>query len=336
MVLYDRDSHIALRDYGILIPVAPDRSARVIHELEARLAGIDPKRWRIRPDGAVVSREDLLRAHSVSYVERLFGPQRERAILEAFELIDEHGQPYRYEPESAGRPLTDLFDVILRWTARTYQAGVAALAGRPHFCYHLGGGAHHGHYEFGHGFCVINDIVVAARKLQADGAAKTVWVIDIDAHKGDGTAALTAADDTITTLSIHMADGWPLDLPRVRADGTPEPAFTPSNIDIPVSDDESRHYLARLEEGLAALARFPRPDVAYVVGGVDPYEHDELPSTDGLELSLQQLVDRDRMVYDFLANLAIPQAWLMAGGYGERAWEPYVPFLEYVIRRNLA
>lgn len=335
MVLYDPRSHITLRDYGILIPVAPDRSARVMEELEKRFVGIDPVRWKVAPGTSVVDQADLLRAHSDGYVKRLFSDQRERVMLEAFELIDEHGRPYRYDPGSAKRPLVDLFDVFLRWTARTHQAGVEALRAGPHFCYHLGGGAHHGHFDFGHGFCVINDIVIAARKLQAEGAVKTIWVIDIDAHKGDGTAALTAGDESVITLSIHMAAGWPLDLPHTRADGSPQPAYTPSTIDIPIQDDESPHYLMRLEEGLAALARYPRPDLAYVVGGVDPYEHDELPSTEGLQLSLQQLVDRDRMVFDFLANLAIPQAWLMAGGYGERAWEPYVPFLEYAIKRNV-
>jgi acetoin utilization deacetylase AcuC-like enzyme len=336
MVLYDADSHITLRDYGILIPVAPDRSARVMQELEQRFADTPPDLWKDAPGSSSINKTDLAGVHSDAYIARLFGPDRERLILEAFELIDEHGRPYRYEPESASRPLTDLVDVFLRWTARSAQAGRLALASPAQFCYNLGGGGHHGHYDFGHGFCVINDVVVAARKLQREGAARTIWIIDIDAHKGDGTAALTAGDDTVITLSIHMASGWPLDLPAVRPDGTPHPAFTPSDIDIPISAGESSLYLERLESGLETLSRYPQPDLAYVVGGVDPYEHDELPSTEDLQLTLEQLTERDRMVFDFLTDRGIPQAWLMAGGYGARAWEPYVPFLEYAIRSRLA
>ena len=70
---------------------------------------------------------------------------------------------------------------------------------------------HHAQRAYGDGFCIVNDIVIAIRKLQAEGLVRTAWVIDIDAHKGDGTAAITLGDDSIITLSIHMAQGWPLD-----------------------------------------------------------------------------------------------------------------------------
>ncbi len=337
MVLYDPDSHISLQDYGILIPVAPDRSARVFSELAGRLAkrGLSRDRWAIEPPPVELTREDILRAHSPGFVERLYGDGLEQVMLEAFELIDDEGRPHRYAPETATRPMTDLLATVLQWTARSYQAGVEALSNTGKFCYHLGGGAHHGHAAFGHGFCVVNDIVVAIRKLQAEHAVRTAWVIDIDAHKGDGTAALAAGDDSIQTLSIHMASGWPLDLPPTGADGQPHPSFTPSDYDIPIATGEEGEYLSRLETGLAALGTHSRPDIAYVVGGVDPYEHDGLPSTQGLRLTIEQLTERDRLTFDFLHDRGIPQAWLMAGGYGERAWEPYVPSIEYAVLRSL-
>jgi acetoin utilization deacetylase AcuC-like enzyme len=335
MVLYDADARIVLSDYGILIPVAPDRSARVFAELSARLADLPAERWQVTPGTDLLTRTDLLRAHDREYVSALLGDGKERVILQAFELIDQNGEPFRYDPSTAIRPLTALVDMMLGWSTRSWQAGVEALHSPGRFCYHLGGGAHHGHRAFGHGFCVVNDIVLAARKLQADGEAQQIWVIDIDAHKGDGTAALTAGDRSITTLSIHMARGWPLDLPRRLSDGSEHPSFTPSDIDIPVAAGEEDAYLSRLHEGLEKLNSYPRADLAYVVGGVDPWEHDELPSTGDLRLSLEQINERDRMVFDFLAAAGIPQAWLMAGGYGARAWEPYPPFLEYAIRATV-
>jgi acetoin utilization deacetylase AcuC-like enzyme len=69
------------------------------------------------------------------------------------------------------------------------------------------------------------------------------------------------------------------------------------------------------------------PDLAIVVDGADPYEKDELPSTSDLQLSLDTCVERDLLVYTFLRERHIPSAWLMAGGYGDRAWEPPASFL---------
>jgi hypothetical protein len=67
------------------------------------------------------------------------------------------------------------------------------------------------------------------------------------------------------------------------------------------------------------------------VDGADPYEHDELPSTALLRLSLAQLLSRDLLVYRFLQSRGVPSAWLMSGGYGERSWEVYAQFLERVL-----
>jgi acetoin utilization deacetylase AcuC-like enzyme len=132
-----------------------------------------------------------------------------------------------------------------------------------------------------------------------------------------------------------MAHSWPLDLPETGPDGRPHPSYTPSDIDVEMSAGEEAQYLSRLEEALAQLATRPYPDIAYVVGGVDPYEHDKLPSAEELKLTIDELAARDRTVFDFLAERKIPQAWLMAGGYGDRAWEPYVPFLAYALSRTL-
>ena len=335
MVLFDPGSRIPLRKFGILIPVAANRSERVLEELRRSpvLAGRDEDEWHLTSDGTELSRADIERVHAPEYAQRLFSDGLEQVILEVFELIDDDGLPYRYDPASATHPLSELFQGTLHWTARTYQAGREALARG--FCYHLGGGAHHAHYRFGHGFCVVNDSVVAIRRLQAEQRIATAWVIDVDAHKGDGTAALTADDPSIVTLSVHMASGWPLDLPRYDKNGAEHPSFTPSDIDVPIESGEEGVYLTRLSDALDRLWEYPRPDLVYVIGGMDPYEHDGLPSTQGLRLTLEQLLERDRTIFDRLRAAGLPQAWLMAGGYGERAWEPYVPFLEYALAETL-
>jgi len=175
--------------------------------------------------------------------------------------------------------------------------------------------------------------VIAARKLQAENLVRRIWIIDVDAHKGDGTAALTAGDSTIRTLSIHMAAGWPLDgTPAPEDNRGTNPVLIPSDIDIPIQPGEEAEYLPRLAKGLSQLAEFERAELAIVVCGADPYEKDELPSARYLNLSLAGMLQRDRLVYRFLKAHDLPGAYLMAGGYGEHAWRVYAQFLLWALK----
>ena len=270
--------------------------------------------------------------HDPEYVERLFGEGLEAVLVAVYELVDESGEYHRYDPTIATRKLPEMFAGTLKGLAGTYQCGKEAL--KHGFCFYLGGGAHHGHYSFGHGFCVVNDSVIAIRKLQAESTIRTAWIIDVDAHKGDGTAALTEGDDTIVTLSVHMAGGWPLDIPEYDAQGVRHPSYTPSDIDVPIEAGEENEYVPRLRDALARLEAYPRPDLVYVLAGADPYERDGLPSTDGLRLSKEQMFERDVAIFETLKRLGVAQAWLMAGGYGEHAWEPYPDFLAYALENR--
>jgi len=93
--------------------------------------------------------------------------------------------------------------------------------------------------------------------------------------------------------------------------------------------------VSQLQEGLRKLGNFSRPDLTVVVSGVDPFEKDELPSTGDLKLSLEQMMQRDLLVYNFLKERSIPKAYLMAGGYGESSWLAYAQFLEWALLDNL-
>lgn len=195
---------------------------------------------------------------------------------------------------------------------------------------------HHGQYDFGEGFCLVNDLVVAVREMQARGRIRTAWIVDVDAHKGDGTAALTADDDTIRTLSIHMARGWPLDQPTTLADGRPNPSYTPSDIDIPVDSGEEDSYLPRLRGAMEEMEqRYALPDFLLVVNGADPYERDQLPSAELLRMSRESLLERDTWLYRWFRQRRIPSLFVMAGNYGYHSWEIYSQFLERQIRGEL-
>jgi acetoin utilization deacetylase AcuC-like enzyme len=321
-------------EFGIEIPVLYSRVLNTFEYLKSHeILGPKIDQWHIRKIEETICRNDLLRVHSEDYVERLFSDGLENEIVNTFELVDAAGNYYRYNPDRATLPLTQLFNRILTIVAGTVQSCRVALV--KDFCFAFSGGMHHAQHAYGAGFCMVNDIVIAIRKLQAEGLIHTVWVIDIDAHKGDGTAALTKGDATITTLSIHMANGWPLDGDEYDQGGNFNPSFTPSDIDIPMAKGEDHLYIPRLQEGLKRLDRWAQPDLAVVVSGADPYFKDELPSTSDLKLSLAQLKERDLLTYNFLKERDIPRAYLMAGGYGESCWEVYAQFLEWALLDNL-
>ncbi len=333
MILYDEHLRPPFRDYGVLLPISADKNRKIVSALrEDPEVGQRFDRYVIGPDYAPIGRDELALAHDRAYVDRLYGDGLERALMAAFELIDEKGAYHRYDPSIATRPLSELREVTLRYVAGVHQACRVALKGG--VCFFLGGGTHHARAEAGTGFCLVNDAVVSLRMLQRAGAIRTAWIIDVDCHKGDGTACLTAGDPSITTLSIHMAHGWPLDGPERLPDGSLNPHFTPSDIDIPVEEDQARDYNRLLRAGLDRLAaEAPRPDIVVVLSGVDPWEHDELPSTAVLKLTAEELYERDLMLYGFLEELGMPRAYLTAGGYGSGAWERYVPFLKWLLLR---
>ena len=330
MILYDPHHRFSLYDFGIRIPVMNSRAARTFENLKTHpLLGPRLSKWHLHRDRSLLNIEDLQLVHEPAYVRKLFSSQLEKEIVKTFELIDSRGNYNRYDPQQASRPLTELFDRILDRASGTVQCCRAAL--QAGFCFYLGGGMHHAQKDFGNGFCMVNDVVLAVRKLQAENIIRSAWVIDIDAHKGDGTAALTQGDDSIVTLSIHMADGWPLDGPSHDEQGRLHPSFIPSDIDIPVAAGEESSYVQRLETGLQQLASYPAADIAVVLSGSDPYEKDTLPSTAPMKLSLEQLFERDKLVYSFLKQQKIPRAYLMAGGYGEFSWEVYTQFLQWAL-----
>jgi acetoin utilization deacetylase AcuC-like enzyme len=335
ILLYLDRKNIELIKYGILIPISPDKANKVIEHLNKLDLFKDNKRKILKKFRSnKIRKKDLLRVHSREYVGRLYSKELENEILKTYELIDSNGNPYRYDPSIAVLPLKRLFKTILYRVTGTYLCLKYAL--KSGFCFYLSGGMHHAKRDYGEGFCVLNDAVIAIRKLQAEGRIKTVWIIDVDVHKGDGTAALTENDTSIITLSVHMAKGWPLDKKKYNKNGNLEPSFIPSNIDIPIKIGEDDKYNSKLEKGLNKLEKdYDSPDIAVILSGSDPYELDELESSSGIKLSLKQLFERDKLIYNFLKEKNIPQACLMAGGYGKNSWRVHSQFLEWVIEERV-
>jgi len=173
----------------------------------------------------------------------------------------------------------------------------------------LAGGTHHAYAHKGSGYCVFNDVAVAARLMQAEWhraqrALLRVIVIDLDVHQGNGTAHIFRDDDTVFTLSLHGAKNFPF---RKEA----------GDLDVDLPDGcTDEPYLAALDAALATAfectAAAP-PGLAFYLAGADPHEDDRLGR---LKLSSEGLAERDRRVLRALRERGIPVALSMAGGYG--------------------
>jgi acetoin utilization deacetylase AcuC-like enzyme len=164
----------------------------------------------------------------------------------------------------------------------------------------LAGGTHHAYPDHGEGYCVLNDIAVAARVLQRDGLAQRIAVIDCDVHQGNGTAAVFRNDPSVFTFSIHGEKNFP-----ARKEQSTFDLHLPSG----VGDTE---YLRLLQAHVPAILDDFRPDFVFYQAGVDPYEGDRLGK---LKLTLAGLKQRDEFVIAICRDRALPVVTTMGGGY---------------------
>jgi len=202
-----------------------------------------------------------------------------------------------------------------RSVGATIAAARCALIAGEGVAANLAGGTHHAYPHKGSGYCVFNDVAVAARLMQAEhhrarpgSPLLRVLVIDLDVHQGNGTAAIFADDRTVFTLSLHGARNFPF---RKEA----------SSLDVELPDGcGDAEYLASLDTALSqalawadAHAAAGAPLMAFYVAGADPHEGDRLGR---LKLTFDGLAARDARVFAALRAQRIPVAVSMAGGYG--------------------
>ncbi|MFL0412524.1 histone deacetylase [uncultured Sphingomonas sp.] len=180
----------------------------------------------------------------------------------------------------------------------TYHAARLALANG--FAANTAGGSHHALADTGAGYCVFNDLAVAAARLAAEGVR--VLVVDVDVHQGDGTAALTAGQPNIATYSIHAEKNFPARKAR-------------STLDVALRDGTGdEEYCDTLAHTLAPLIDQVAPDLILYQGGVDPFAGDRLGR---LALTDEGLARRDEVVATLALARRIPIASTVGGGYGD-------------------
>jgi acetoin utilization deacetylase AcuC-like enzyme len=207
----------------------------------------------------------------------------------------------------------------LRWTARTVRSELpltweivfgfllhssgtilaCRFALEDGIAMHIGGGFHHAFADHGEGFCYINDIAVAIRKLQSEGKIERVAVIDCDLHQGNGTARIFEDEPRVFTFSIHQEHLYPI---KER-----------SNWDIGLDDETGdEEYNRNLQEAVPKILSEHKPQLVIYVAGADPYINDQLGT---LRLTKRGLALRDRIVIGNCHRSGIPVVPVLAGGY---------------------
>jgi acetoin utilization deacetylase AcuC-like enzyme len=162
------------------------------------------------------------------------------------------------------------------------------------------GGSHHAHHDFGSGYCVFNDVAVAAAVMRAEGRVRRILIIDLDVHQGDGTAAIFRDVPEITTFSIHGDKNFPVRKAR-------------SDYDLALADgigDED--YLDLVNSHIPRLIAAHHPELIFYNAGVDPHIDDRLGR---FHLSHDGIKARDCAVIDHCRGAEIPLVTVVGGGY---------------------
>jgi acetoin utilization deacetylase AcuC-like enzyme len=162
------------------------------------------------------------------------------------------------------------------------------------------GGTHHAFPSYGSGFCIFNDLAIAARTLQSLNLAKRILIVDLDVHQGDGTAFIFHDDPTVFTFSMHCDVNFP---------GTKQI----SDLDVPLPEGmEDEAYLQTLAEYLPDLLSEFQPDLVLYDAGVDPHLGDRLGK---LALTDQGIFRREMQVLTTCISQGYPIACVIGGGY---------------------
>ena len=261
------DGHrFPMRKYGRLAEVVADK-------------GLAPNGF-VTPDEA--SADVIALAHDRAYVDQVLACSVSREIERRIGLPISASVVRRARASAAGTLLA---------ARLALQHGLAGSTA---------GGSHHGQRETGAGFCVFNDVAIAAKALRREGTIGHALIVDLDVHQGDGTADCLRDEPDLFTFSMHAEKNYP-----VRK--------IPSDLDVGLPDRmEDDAYLEVLKAHLPRLLDATEPDLVFFNAGVDPHRDDKLGR---LSLSDDGLRQRDSYVIEQVRSRRIPLVAVIGGGY---------------------
>jgi acetoin utilization deacetylase AcuC-like enzyme len=220
-----------------------------------------------------------------------------------------HTPEYLHKLASSGLSAAEQRRLGLPWSEALWQRSRLASAGTllaaraalaDGLAGNLAGGTHHAFADHGEGFCVLNDVAIAIRRLQAERIIKRAAIIDLDVHQGNGTAAIFEAESAVFTFSMHGERNYPAAKMR-------------SNLDVPLKNGTAdAEYLDALARHLPAVLESAAADIAFYLAGVDVAAGDRYGKLALTERGIQR---RDRYVIETLCGYGVPLVIVPAGGY---------------------
>ena len=234
------------------------------------------------------SKERLLRAHSLSYVDKIYEENLSDNDLKKINL-----------PWS-----TQLRNRSFLAIEGTYQA--AKLALNYGIACHVGGGTHHAHHDYGFGFCVFNDLAYTALNLIEEDHVKSVLILDADVHQGDGTIDICQSHPSIYTCSIHSESNFPFEKKQGWLD-----------MSIPAGSNDD-HYLTKINQILKEIDNRISPDIVLYDAGIDIFKEDGLGN---LNISRKGIIKRDQIILEYFKNKRIPVTTVIGVGYSIDPYE---------------
>jgi acetoin utilization deacetylase AcuC-like enzyme len=244
----------------------------------------------VRPEP--VSDADLLRVHTLEYVTAI-ATGHPRALAES--------QKFPWSPQLAES---------VRWTNGGCIAALKAAL-QDGIAGNLASGFHHAHGPHGEGFCTFHGLIVALEHVRASGRDVRALILDMDLHYGNGTAALLRDRPWCYALSIY--GNWYKQNLAYRDVTSERAEDTENSWSIPVPNGaDGALYLKILADSLPGAIERARPDVLIFQAGADPYREDPYSP---LDLGHDDLLARDRFVFELAKSLNIPCMWVLAGGY---------------------
>jgi acetoin utilization deacetylase AcuC-like enzyme len=225
----------------------------------------------------------LKRAHSQTYINNIINKS-----------LDQNGV------KKIGFPLVD--SVVKRSLVATGGTVLASKLALEHrIACNTAGGSHHANFDGGAGYCVFNDVAVAANYLLNKGLVKKILIVDLDVHQGNGNSDIFGNNKNVFTFSMHSKSNYPAKKSK-------------SDLDIELEDNtEDQKYIETLKDSIQLLNK-QKFDFVFYIAGVDVHFNDRLGK---LKLSDDGIKKREEIVIGNFFSKKIPICGVLGGGYNK-------------------
>lgn len=198
----------------------------------------------------------------------------------------------------------------LPWSRELYFRSVYSVGGAIESAYsaladgiagNLAGGTHHAFSDSAEGFCVFNDLAIVSRLLLSKHIVRSIALVDLDVHQGNGNSSILGSDAGVFIFSMHGKNNYPY-------------RKIPSTLDVELNDGTGDdEYIELLRDNLPAVFEFD-PEIVLYIHGADPLKEDSLGR---LSMTAEGLIERDRIVLSGCRSRGIPVSLALGGGYSK-------------------